>query len=473
MMRFTSCLVASSVAFGCLALSGCKAGEEYVKRDPVRAPNEWNGRLDGVLTAADLDPATLRDWWLTLADAKLNVLMEAGIAANLDLRIAKTQLRRARAQRLVAQAAQGPSVSGNVGGNSSTTEAGTGELYSAGLDASWELDVFGRLSRGVEAADADLAAAEESRRDVLVSVIAEIALNYIDLRTFERRQQIAQQNLEAQDRSLKILQAQLDAGSIARLDVDRAAANLEGTRASLPALEEQVVKTRNRLAVLVGRPPGALDEMLGTGALPKLPSAKVAVGVPAEVLRRRPDVRRAERSLAAETARLGVAKADLYPTFALRGTIGLESASLSSLFRTASGMFGLGASSNWVLYDGGRIRQNIEIQSTVQEEALIGYEGAILNALEDVQGAIVGFTQEQLRYRSLTAAGDAARRAAALAQDRYEAQIGSFLNVLDAQRTRLQAEDTEVQSEGTILKNLVRLYKSLGGGWDPESPQAR
>lgn len=465
--------VVTSALLGCVFLTSCKVGDSYVEPSPVPTTPTWNGRLDGVLVAKDLDPKQLRDWWLTLADPKLNQMMEAGIAANLDLRTAQAQLRRARAQRNLAEAQKGATVGANAGANRSVTESGNGSLYSAGLDAAWEIDVFGKLERGIEASDADLQAAEEGRRDVLVSVLAEIALNYIDLRTFEQRAAIAAANLKAQERSVGVLQSQLTAGKIARLEVDRATANLETTRATLPALEEQLVKTRNRLAVLVGRQPGGVDDVLGLGPLPTLPSVQIALGVPAEVLRRRPDVRRVERSLAAETARLGVAISDLYPTFKLQGTIGLESASMSSLFRTASGMLGFGGGASWLLYDNGRTRQRIEIQSATQEEALVAYEAQILKALEDVHGAIVAFTQEQIRYQSLKVAAEAAGRAAKVASDRHEAEIGSFLSVLDAQRSRLQAEDAQVQSEGLILKNMVRLYKSLGGGWDPEEPDAR
>lgn len=465
--------VLTSAIVLCVLTTGCKVGEDYIDPKPVDTQSGWNGRLDGVLTEGDLDPNQLKDWWQTLGDDTLNTLMQSGIAANLDLRTAQTQVRAARAQRNLAQSNLGPAASANAGANRSVTEGGNGTLYSAGLDASWEIDVFGKLARSIDAAEADLQVAEEARRDVLVSVLAEIALNYIDLRTLERRVEIAKSNLEAQQQSVDVLKAQLAAGRIARLEVDRATANLETTRSSLPSLEEQLVKTRNRLAVLVGRQPGEVDKLLGTGPIPKLPSAKIALGVPAEVLRRRPDVRRVERSLAAETARLGVAQADLYPTFQLQGTIGLESASLSNLFRTASGMLGFGAGANWLLYDNGRTRQRIEIQSAVQEKALVAYEAQILKALEDVQGAIVAFTQEQIRYQSLKVAAEAAQRAAELAASRHEAEIGTFLSVLDAQRSRLQAEDAQVQSEGLILKNMVRLYKSLGGGWDPQEPDAR
>lgn len=460
-----------------VAVSGCgTVGPDYEKPELESASTPaWSGRLEGGLSDAELDPQTLSAWWKTLNDPTLDSLVERAIAANLDLRTATSQLRQARAQRASAGSALFPTIDAGAAATrtGSSENAGSGRastLHSTSFDASWEIDVFGGVRRSVEAAEADLAAAREARRDVLVSVLAEVALNYVELRTFQSRFAVAEKNLDNQEETQEIVQAQFDAGAVSELDLDRAISNLEATRSSIPQLEQNVVKAKNRLAVLVGKPPGALNEELRTAQPLPTPPVQVAVGVPAETLRRRPDVRLAERQLAAETARVGVATSELYPKFNLVGSIGLESLSASTLFDGASKVFQLGPSVQWRVFDGGRIRQEIEIQDAVQEQAMIRYESSILSALEDVENAITGFTQEQLRYQSLAKSAAAAERAAGTAKARYDAGASSFLPVLDAQRSQLQAQDNRAASKGTIVSNLIRLYKSLGGGWTPDPP---
>ena len=465
------------VVFASLALGACATvGEDYVtppqpQAGPAEAwssQEEWDGRLDGAISDADLDPKVLARWWTVLDDATLTSLIERASSANLDLRTATARLRQARAQRKIAGAAAGPTAGTSGAATRQETDAGTTDLFSVGVDASWELDLFGGKRRGIEAAEADLQAAEEARRDVLVSVLAEVALNYIDLRTFQRRKGLAEQNLKAQIEYRDIVLLQEQAGAANQLDVDRATSNVETTRSQIPSFDQQIRQIQNRLAVLVGQNPGTLDnELADENPLP-VPSVRVAVGVPADVLRRRPDVRQAERQLAAETARVGVAIAELYPKFTLEGSIGLEALSLSNLFEAASRVFRIGSRVQYNLFDGGRARQQIEVQNAVQEEALVAYERAILTALEDVENAITAFTKEQLRHVSLQAASESATNAAKLAEARFEAGDTDFLSVLDAQRTRPGAQDELAQSEGQITTALVRLYKALGGGWNPE-----
>ena len=249
-----------------------------------------------------------------------------------------------------------------------------GEAFTTGLDASWELDVFGGLSRLEEAAQADLGMAQEERRDVLVTVLAEVALSYTDLRAVMSRLEYARRNLELQESTLGVVQAQQEAGATTLLDVSRAQAQVATMRAGLPVYQQQALEARHRIAVLLGQPPGALDELLASAAPVATPAITVAIGVPAEVLRRRPDVRKAERRLAAESARLGAKVADLYPKFSLSGSIGLESLSLGNLFETASRAFSIGPTVQWTAFDGGRLRAQVSIQEAVREETLLAYE---------------------------------------------------------------------------------------------------
>jgi len=457
-----------------LALVSCgTVGEDYERPEIQSADMKaWNGRLEGVITDADLDPQVLAEWWKTLDDPLLTSLIERATASNLDLRIADAQLRQARAQRKVADSQGMPNLGFGAGADRSGAGGQTGNFYSLGLDASWEIDLFGQDDRAVEAAVADQQASQEARRDVLVSVLAEVALNYVDLRTTQARLELMGKNVEALEQTVKIVEAKVAAGEVSRVEVDQATANLARTRSQVPALEQQLKQIKNRLALLMGSAPGTLDDELDPVEPLVVPPLSVALGVPAEVLRRRPDVRRSERVLAAETARLGVAVGDLYPVFSLGGTIGLESVSTSTLFDMASGVFGLGPRLQWNLFDGGRTRARIEAQDAVQEQALISYERTLLVALEDVQNAISAFAQEQLRHHSLAEAMEAAVSAEDLARTRFEAGGAPFLVVLDAQRTKLSAQDELAQSEGAITANLVRLYKALGGGWDPEDPNS-
>lgn len=423
------------------------------------------------MNAGDLDPAVLATWWKEFDDPILDGLIESATTANLDLRTAQAQLRRARAERKSGASRGKPNVGGSAGATTSgalDNVGSTTELFSAGLDAGWELDLFGGIASAKEATELDFQAAQEARRDVLISVLAEVALNYTELRTSQARLSVAEGNLELLSENLRLLNLQEESGMASALDVAQATSNVEQTRASIPSMQNQEQQLKNRLAVLLGRTPGSLNSLLAPQAAGQVPTIHVAIGVPAQVLRRRPDVRRAERQLAAESARVGVAMADLYPKFSLGGTIGLESLSLSDLFQAASGVFGLGPRVSFNLFDGGKARQQLEIQNALQEQALIAYEASILMALEDVENAISGFATERMRYNSLELSAGEAKKTLDLAQIRFDAGETSFLQVLDAQRSLLGVQDSLAQSNGQIQTNLIRLYKALGGGWTPE-----
>ncbi len=454
-----------------LILTGCATvGPDYFPPKMSVSPT-WYTQLKGGLTAEEMDPKTLATWWSTLNDPQLSGLIDRAVFGNLDLKKARARVREARARRGGAKADLFPTLgaTGSATWSRNSKDTGTGktsDLYTASFDAGWELDIFGGVRRSVEAAEADLQASQEDLHDVLVSLLAEVALNYIEVRTFQARLTVAEANLEAQRETYQLTLWRYQAGLSDELSVQQARYNLENTRSQIPNLRTGLEEAMNRIAVLLGEQPGKIHEELKKQVPIPVPSLKVAVGVPEEVLRRRPDVRRAERQLAAQTARIGVATADLYPKFTLSGSIGLEALSLSN---PSSGTWSLsgGPRISWAIFKAGAICQNIEVQSALQEQYLIAYESAILSALEEVENGLVAYAEEQQRKESLSEATHAAQRALELAQHKFQAGLTDFSNVLDAQRSLLSLQDQLAQSEGAVTSNLVRLYKALGGGWTP------
>lgn len=458
-----------------LILGGCAAvGPDYVAPD-ARAPAQWSAELTGGVSSVQSDPQELARWWTVLDDPLLTGLVERSLQGNLDLRQAQARVREARARRGVAAADRFPTINaaGAATRASGSEETGAGlttELYSAGFDATWELDIFGGKRRATEAAQADLEASVEDRRDVLVTLLSEVALNYVEVRSFQTRLSLAADNLRSQSETYDITRWRRQAGLTTQLDVERARFNLEQTRAQIPVLQTGLSQAQNRLAVLLGQAPGALrTELSETRAVPSA-GIELAVGVPADVLRRRPDVRRAERRLAAQTAQVGVATAARYPGFTLLGSIGLEALAPGRLLLSSASNSSLGGNVNWTLFDAGRIRQNIEVQGALQEQALIAYEAAVLGALQDVEDVLVAYAQEQSRREALRLATEAAKAAADLAQQQYTAGLIDFQAVLDAQRSLLSLQDQLATSEGEVTSNLIRLYKALGGGWASLDP---
>jgi NodT family efflux transporter outer membrane factor (OMF) lipoprotein len=418
-----------------------------------------------------MDHQALARWWTTLKDLTLSRLVNMAVAGNLSLKEAKARVREARARRAISKAAQFPTLDATGSASHSRSSGRTGgdrtvDLYRLGFDASWELDLFGGVRRSVEAAEADLEATQEALSDALVSLLAEVALNYIDVRSFQTRISVAEANLNAQEETCNITRWRYQAGLTTQLDVEQATYNLEQTRSQLPSLRTSLEQAKNRIAVLLGERPGALDSELEEHKPIPVTPLEVAVGVPADVLRRRPDVRKAERELAAQTARIGVAAADLYPKFSLAGSIGLEALSTGKAldrdsFRTSSIAPGI----TWPIFKAGAIISNIEVQSALQEQKLIRYRATVLTALEEVENALTAYAHQQLRRKSLKEASQAARRAVGLAQDQYSSGIVDFQLVLDAQRSLFSIEDQLAQSEREVTANLIALYKALGGGW--------
>lgn len=504
--------------------AGCMTGPEYVRPD-VTVPDQWSASREGGETDA---PVTVVEWWKGLNDPTLTSLVERAVASNHDLRLAEARVREARAARGIAASplwpmlnasgayvrsqsvepdiGAGPSVTvgGSVGpggispsisvrgqnvslsriglGDGATTSIAVtpggatdydrySDLFQVGFDAAWELDVFGGNRRGVEAAEADIQASEEARRAVLTTLLSEIALNYVEVRSAQARLAIAHRNIEAQAGTVRLTRERFNAGLTSELDAIRAEALLTRTQSQIPMLETQRDLSIHRLGVLLGREPGGLKEELVTEAsLPTAPDT-VPVGLPSDLLRRRPDIRRAERALAASTARVGQATADLFPKFALTGRLAGQSGSFGDLLNSGSRVWSIGPGISWPIFQGGAIRANIEVQNARQEQAAIAYEQAILRALEDVENGLVAFAKEQVRRQALEATVMANERAVRLANERYIQGLETFLNVLQAQQELYNSEDLLVQSQSFVLTDLVALYKALGGGWEALDPE--
>jgi NodT family efflux transporter outer membrane factor (OMF) lipoprotein len=528
MPRARSHSLFAAVLSSLLALTGCEAvGPDY--HDPhVVAPAGY-AELAGAAAASTAAtrpsittarPPQVTQWWATFNDPELDSLIDRAVESNLNLRQAGQRVLQARAQLGVSGAAQYPQVdsgggyqnargSKNVtfplgvfgaptGGKSSAANRQgrqadnsggspetpgfvasplgggglpgvTTNLYQVGFDASWELDIFGGVRRSIEAASADLDASIEDRRDALVTLLAEVARDYVTLRGTQRQTAIARENLQSQRQTLGLTIDRFNNGFTTELDVARARAQVDATAATIPSLEASERSSMHQLAVLLGRPPQALlDELSKPDPIPVAPP-EVPVGIPSELLRRRPDIRRAERQLAAASARVGAATADLYPKFSLTGSFGLDATKPRQVFNWASRYFALSPSVIWPVFDAGRIRANIRVQNAAQEEALTTYESTVLTAMREVEDALVNYGEEQARNRSLVDAVDANRLAYKLANDQYKQGTVDFLTVLDVERSLFDAEDALAQSDRVISADLVALYKALGGGWEIEN----
>ncbi len=467
-----------SFALAILMLGACTVGPDYQKPSPS-VPREWSEKGPGVDPAtsrATTQTAQVAQWWKTFGDAELTSLVERAARSNLDLQLAESRIREARALRGVSAGALLPEVNASANysrnrGSENVPIPGAGiqsNLYQAGFDASWEIDVFGGIRRTVEAADAEVEASVESRRDVLVTLVAEVARNYIEVRGLQAQIGIARQNLDAQRKTLELTQARFQAGRAAELDVVRAQAQVSATSSQIPVLDSQRIQVTIGLSVLLGQSPGSLREELIQAAMIPAPPPEVPVGLPSDLLLRRPDLRRAERELAAATAGIGVATAELYPKFSLTGFFALESVTASDFAKWGSRAWSVGPTIQWSIFQGGRIRAKIEVQNARQEQAAIVYERSILVALQEVENALVAYAKEQAHRADLSDSVAANVKAADLANQRYTQGLVDFLSVLDAQRSLYASQDALVLSESRISENLVALYKALGGGWELE-----
>lgn len=466
------------------ALSGCTVGPDY--KAPEKQLTDSFTALDQAnaagLTTTPVtgDTGDLKRWWSVFGDPKLDSLVEKAIGQNLDLRIAAARVREARALRGIAASDLFPTVDAsgaasrsrgsenldfpNPGANDDIT------LFQAGLDASWEIDVFGGIRRGIEAADADLMRTEESRRGVLVTLLSEVARNYIELRGFQDRLELAREQVKAQKETLDLTQSRARAGLANDLEVAQSLAQLKLREAQIPPLNSGLRQSAHRLSVLLGEEPGKLvADLTAPGTLPQ-PPAKVPVGLPSDLLRRRPDIREAERGIAGSTARIGVATAELFPKFSLTGGFGLESGDIGDLIDMNSRRWSIAPQIRWRLFDGGAIRNNIEAAKAREEQAVLTYERTVLVALEEVENSLTTLVQDQVQRGVLEEGVAANRQAVSLATDRYTSGIGDFINVLQTQSALYDSQEALVISRINVSRSLIALYKALGGGWDADAP---
>jgi len=454
-------------------LAGCAVGPNY-KQPATPAAPQFAGAQGGPYSAADAQGK----FWTEFGDDTLNRLVDQALEANHDLRIALGRLVEARAIRREARFDLAPTVTA-AGGytkerfaavDSPTGGPFNGRFYDAGFDAFWELDLFGRVRRSVEAQTAEVQGAEAGLRDAQVSVTAEVARTYFELRGAQAQLAVARRNVDNQRETLKLAETRLEAGRSTELDTSRAGSQLSSTLATIGPLEAQVARAIHRLAVLTGRQPNSLDDLLVPAReLPDLPQIS-AVGDPAGLLRRRPDIRVAERELAASTARVGVAVGDLFPKVTFNGSFTYAGTEPASLGSSASRGYVIGPGISWAAFDLGRVQARIAQSHARADVALAGYEQTVLRALEETENALV--THARTR-ESLKDAADAARQsltAAQIARTRYEGGLVDFLEVLDAERTQLAAEDRLAQSRTEAATSLIAVYKALGGGWEMAPP---
>jgi outer membrane protein, multidrug efflux system len=457
------------------ALAGCAVGPDY-RQPQTEVAAQFAGTPTGPYTESGAQP----EFWRQFNDPELDALIADSLGANHDLRIALGHLMEARALRRQTQFDLAPTVTADGGYTkerfsqveSPTGAAYTEDFYNAGFDAFWELDFFGRVRRSVEAQSAQVGAAEAGLRDAQVSVTAELARNYFELRGAQTQLAVALRNVDNQRETLQLTEAQLDAGRSTELDTARAQSQLSTTLATIGPLQAQIARSIHRIAVLTGREPNALTPQLETPtSLPPLPEL-TAVGDPAGLLRRRPDIRVAERQLAASTALVGVAIGDLFPKVTFTGSFGYSAAQLSAFGDSTSRGFVIGPAISWPAFDLGRVEAQVQGSRARADVALAQYEQSVLRALEETEDALVTHARTRDSLQQAQAAADASRIAARIARKRYEGGLIGFLEVLDAERTQLAAEDRLAQSQTDAVTSLIAVYKALGGAWE-SAPQPR
>jgi multidrug efflux system outer membrane protein len=464
-----------------LALAGCAVGPDYRPLETPVPKAFGHGGEPGSERGGKVDAA----WWTLFGDPLLTRLVETAVAGNPNLEQARLRVLEARALRQEAASYRLPTVNANVdyqkvqiSGNGpffpevpGVIDRGPANLFQTGFDASWELDLWGRIRRTVESAEAELEATEARRRDVLLTVVGEVARNYVELRGHQQLAAITRRNAGIQQELLDLTTTLAQSGLATDVEVARARARVEATRADLPGHEAAATAAIHRIAVLTGQEPTAWLNRLGReGPVPDVPRT-IAAGLPAELVRRRPDIRAAEREVAAATARIGAATAELFPRVSLSGNFAMSSKELATLFNGDSTLFGVGPKIVWPLFNAGRLDAAIDARAAEQRAAAARYRQTVLRALEETETSLSNLGQS-LAARDLRAASEAASQdAVRLADMRYGHGLENFLSVLDAQRDAYEAESALVQSRIQVASNLVALFKALGGGWETFEPK--
>ena len=457
-----------------LALSACAVGPDY--QTPNTEAANITAATDGAAGQKNFDRSRFEGiWWQQFEDPTLNQLVTQSLKGNRDLRVAFARWKAARAIRDDISNDNLPVVTSRVSSDlgkgqipGQTTDRVNSERYDLGLDMAWEIDLFGRIQRNLESANAEQQSLEADLYQLQVSMIAELVDAYGQLRGAQLREKIALANLENQQESRKITINLRDAGVGDQLDVERADARLASVEASVPQLQAEQVREKNRIATLLGERPDKLTVDLSPKDLPAIAKA-LPIGNPGELLQRRPDIRSAERKLASATARIGVAKADLFPRVSLSGFLGWTAGRGSQIGSSAAKAWALGPSITWAAFDLGSVRARLRGADADAEGALATYEQQVLLALEESENAFSDYGKRQQRLISLIRQSESSRKAADLAEIRYREGTTDFLVLLDAQRERLNAEDSQAQAEVDLYRGIVAIYKALGGGWQPET----
>jgi multidrug efflux system outer membrane protein len=469
-------------------LPGCSVGPNFTRPDP-HVPAQWSP-ASTASPSLNTEPQAVVTWWTTFQEPMLSSLIERSTASNLDLRAAVLRITEARAEREVAGAAFWPSASANASFTrqrlSDTTTTGAvftnfGNVkipgapsinfpnpynqFQLGASASWEIDLFGRIRRSVEAANADLQASVEDRHAVLVSLCADVARNYIELRGAQLRKDVTEQSLATQKEIYELTRQRQEVGLTTDLDVANAGAQLDVTQAQVPQLDREVTQDINQLSLLMGRAPDTLRTELEVGRrVPQVPPV-LPIGLPSDLARRRPDIREAEARLHAATARIGVAVGDLFPRLTLSASGGLQAQSASDLLKWASRFGTIGPTFEMPLFDGSRWA-TVRLQNVRAQEAALDYERTVLSALHEVENALAAYKTDQERGVSLASAVDQSRDALNLARERYSSGVANFIDVLDAERNLQQNELSLAANTTAISTDLVAIYRALGGGWE-------
>ncbi len=466
--------VAGLISITLLAIGCTTVGPDYV-RPSADVAGQWIEVDDPRIKA---EPPGHREWWTVFNDPVLNVLVGTAYKQNLTLRSAGIRILEARAQLGISVGFQYPQqqaatysferikLSENfspVGLPALDTEFSSNLI---GFDAGWELDFWGKFRRGVESGNADLGASIANYDDVLVTLVAEVAAAYVQIGTFEERLRVARQNVKTQERSFQIANVRFRNGAVTEVDVQQARANLRSTEALIPDLKTGLRQTQNALSILLGMPPSDLKGVLGSPTpIPTVPP-DVAVGVPADLLRRRPDIQRAERLVAAQSARIGIAVSDLYPTIKIAGAFGWQANDVTDLFQSVSIVGSAGTSIVWPIFNYGRIRNNVRVHDARFQQLVVNYQNAVLNAAEEVENAMVAFLRTQEREKFLAESVDASKRWVDLSLIQYREGLVDFTPVLVAQEFLAQQDDRLAQTTGDIAISLIAMYKGLGGGWE-------